>query len=348
MKRTLVNDTTMPSLLATLYLVSLVLFWTPPTLAQNESAGLCFCDAGLGIGISQLVRAVNVALGRAACPDPTVTEGACLCDASGGIAIAQLVRAVNVALGRTDCPIPPTSPACENRENGSACDAGLDGVVLTCEAGICGTCAPASSPDPRFVENGDGTVTDRETCLVWEQKTGTESEIDVCPGGITCNDPHDVNNSYTWSATAEGPFEGSAKTLFLDVLNDIAGGGTSCFADHCDWRLPSSGGRPDLNSPSGQAAELESILTCTPPYDGQVSVNCTGNLPFGPLIDPIFGPTHNSDYWSSSEQDDAGLIWYATFSEGAIDGLDRSSDALVRAVRGGGPSASEPATVELP
>jgi hypothetical protein len=41
-------------------------------------------------------------------------------------------------------------------------------------------------PGPRLVDNGDGTVTDNETGLMWEQKTDD--------GGI-----HDATNRYSWS-----------------------------------------------------------------------------------------------------------------------------------------------------
>ncbi len=40
----------------------------PAASAQGETAGTCFCDAGGAIGVSQLIRAVNVALGSADCP----------------------------------------------------------------------------------------------------------------------------------------------------------------------------------------------------------------------------------------------------------------------------------------
>ena len=34
-------------------------------------------------------------------------------------------------------------------------------------------CADFVQPQPRFVDNGDGTITDNQTGLMWEKKTGT-------------------------------------------------------------------------------------------------------------------------------------------------------------------------------
>jgi uncharacterized protein DUF1566 len=74
---------------------------------------------------------------------------------------------------------------------------------------------------PRFVDNGDGTVTDNLTALVWEQKTD-DSTI------------HDKDNNYTWSVTSADP-DGTAYTVLLATLNGAG------FAGKYDWRLPTLG-----------------------------------------------------------------------------------------------------------
>ena len=109
------------------------------------------------------------------------------------------------------------------------------------------------------------TVFDCQTALEWEKKTDD-------------NGIHDKDNVYSWSATGI-LFDGPAKTAFLDVLNDVAGGETNCFAGHCDWRLPK------VNENSDFTAELETILDCS--------------SFFAPCIDPIFGPVA-SVYWSAT------------------------------------------------
>ena len=80
----------------------------------------------------------------------------------------------------------------------------------------------------RWLENGDGTVTDLNSGLQWELKTDD--------GSI-----HDISHSYIWSATGTAP-DGPA---FVDFLGTLNGGESSdgvtttgCFAKRCDWRLP--------------------------------------------------------------------------------------------------------------
>jgi hypothetical protein len=79
----------------------------------------------------------------------------------------------------------------------------------TCNANI-----TASTPDSQFTENGDGTITDTATGLMWkkclEGMTG-----DFCETGAAA--------TFTWQAALLRP----------RVVND--GGG---FAGKTDWRLP--------------------------------------------------------------------------------------------------------------
>jgi hypothetical protein len=58
---------------------------------------------------------------------------------------------------------------------------------------------------------------------------------------------------------------------------------------------------------------------------------------FGPpCIDPIFGPTGSSFYWSSSSGADSPLeAWYVFFGLGDVQRVFKNSDLYVRAVRGG-------------
>ena len=110
------------------------------------------------------------------------------------------------------------------------------------------TQATAAAIKCRYGVNGDGTATDYDTGLQWEQK----DNLDGMPNPA---DPHDADNLYAWSASHTAP-DGAAFTAFLGTLNN----GTSsdgaaisgCFAGHCDWRLPAIGelaGIVDLNAP---------------------------------------------------------------------------------------------------
>ena len=75
----------------------------------------------------------------------------------------------------------------------------------------------ATCDNPREVDNGEGTVTDRLTGLQWEQKG---------------NGIHSASNTYSWSVSGSAA-GGTAFTTFLATLN-----GGACFAGQCDWRLP--------------------------------------------------------------------------------------------------------------
>src|SRR5262249_42836693 len=198
-----------------------------------------------------------------------------------------------------------------NVPDGITCDDGSSMTTVDiCTMGTCGDCVPAGNcstaawacafdedcplgetcdfatvPSPRFVSNGDGTVTDRKTCLVWEKKTGTVGTGVLCSTSTTCPDPHNVNNTYQWSSTVP-QMDGGAFTDFLAKLN--AGTG---FAGYTDWRLPKSGGRPEFLAGTAEPAELESIVDFSQGF-------CGGDS--GPCIEPIFGPTAASPYWASS------------------------------------------------
>jgi hypothetical protein len=110
-----------------------------------------------------------------------------------------------------------------------------------------------------FTDNGDGTITDNTTGLMWEKKSDD--------GTI-----HDVDDLYTWCKntspldgvcdTAGFPMDGTMVTTFLATLN--AGGG---FAGHTDWRIP------NLN-------ELLSIVNyqnTDPAVDAAFNTNCAAN-----------------------------------------------------------------------
>ena len=175
------------------------------------------------------------------------------------------------------------------------------------QLGDCAAAAPAATP--RFIDNGDGTVTDTRTGLMWEKKT-TDGSV------------HDVTKTFTWSSSGTA-FDGTAQTDFLDVLNDVAGGGVRCFAGYCDWRLPSEEGR---NTPGGPT-ELETILDYT-------QGNCGGGT--GACVVPAFAPTQSHGYWSSTT--DATVpsgAWLVTFLSGDVDTGIKSLSTYVRAVRGG-------------
>ena len=149
----------------------------------------------------------------------------------------------------------------------------------------------------RFVDNGDGTITDNLSGLVWEKKDTT------CPGA------HCVDDVFAWSLSdIEGGASGTIFTQFLPALNQAPG----CFAGQCDWRLPT-------------LEELQTIVLA--PYP------CATH----PCIDPAFGPTAENLYWASSRFATAAQLygWSVSFIDGSASNLPGQLPFAVRAVRGG-------------
>lgn len=149
--------------------------------------------------------------------------------------------------------------------------------------------------DPRFVDNGDGTVTDELTGLQWEQKTDDASV-------------HDKDNTYTWSTTLFGTdANGTAYTTFLATLN--SGG---CFAGQCDWRLPTR-------------AELQTILLAE-------RFPCATSPCVDGIFVPTTASYHWS---STTYATSANEAWVVQFATGEAAGAVKGAGLSVRAVRGG-------------
>ena len=196
----------------------------------------------------------------------------------------------------------------------------LGAVLFVLSVAGSGTLATAARPQPppstRFVDNGDGTITDNQTGLMWEKKTGTVGGLVVCDTATACPAPTNVNNGYAWTATSPGP-DGMLFTDFLAKLNcAISAGGTCPFdGKYRDWRIPT-------------IAELQSIVdtsvaTCAAPFTG-------------PCIDPIFGPTAAGFYWSASSlAGDSALAWFMRFDLASTERDGKTAPFYARAVRGG-------------
>jgi hypothetical protein len=184
------------------------------------------------------------------------------------------------ALAKCDAKLQTKWSALEAKA-GTACptngDAGRLGRLAIDFSGV----ATLQLAGERFVDHGDGTITDTQTRLTWEKKNAADDVADFA-------NPHDVDNLYTWSVSGSAR-DGTAFTEFLGALNNCFSPlGNDGFAGHCDWRLPTY-------------AELQSI------FDRDQGLCETEEDPFDtdPCVDPIFIPTLISGgrgflfYWSS-------------------------------------------------
>ena len=196
---------------------------------------------------------------------------------------------------------------------GTTCPSVGDAAAIEATVTATTDAVAARASGIHFFDKGDGTITDIHTGLQWEKKSTTEGS------GENYGDPHDVDNHYTWSAAPSGAADGPAFTDFLSKLNSCTSsdGNTisAGFAGHCDWRLPTNG-------------ELQTILDFS-------QGNCGGGS--GACIDPIFGPSQPSQYWSSTTgSGDARFGWFVGFNDATTgNGYKDLVGCYVRAVRGG-------------
>jgi hypothetical protein len=193
-----------------------------------------------------------------------------------------------------------------------------------------------------YRDNGDGTISDENTDLMWEKK-------DQATGGL-----HNWNNTYPWQGTCSN----NSKTL-CGTDADCSSGGRCvaaagkltifqwvaelntrpCFAGHCDWRIPN-------------VKELQSIVdyeTYLPPVAAAFNNNCTS----GCTVD---GADHTREcsctqpagssqgyYWSSSSYAPSPLVkppgsvlaWGVIFGDGDVLSAGKTDNDYVRAVRCG-------------
>jgi hypothetical protein len=161
-----------------------------------------------------------------------------------------------------------------------------------------------------FTDNGDGTITDNNTGLMWEKKDDS--------GGI-----HDKDDTYTWGMTSS-PYtmNGTMVSTFLATLN--ASGG---FAGYTDWRVP------NIN-------ELQGIVNYQvfDPSAYDAFHNAAGCAGCTDVTAETCSCTRSSGYWSSTTgRYHESYAWYVYFRDGTVYGDSKSYGGSVRAVRGGLP-----------
>jgi len=160
-----------------------------------------------------------------------------------------------------------------------------------------------------FIDNGDGTITDSSTGLMWEKKDDAS--------GI-----HDKDSLFTWSVSANN-MNGTLASVFLANLN--AGGG---FAGHTDWRIPNR-------------FELETLLNLG-------AVNPSTHFRFNQFCAPACtistcSCTTSGFYWTSTTASaSVGDAWMISFAGAGVGTDGKLGNAYARAVRTAGNLTTTP------
>jgi len=175
------------------------------------------------------------------------------------------------------------------------------GTVIDCTGtGQDGDFQPGMEwPNPRFVDNSDGTVTDMLTGLIWLKKASCSDLAGI-----------ELDGTATW-ATA---ISGSAL-----LANDTCG--LSDGSEPGDWRLPSR-------------FELDSLLSLE--YSQMALSDTAGTAQWGEG-DPFLYVQWGS-YWSSTScANGPSQAWYVEFFDGTMAGMGKeiSAQMYVWPVRGG-------------
>ena len=270
------------------------------------------------------------------------------CKGVGTVDIDDLITGVNIALGAIPVSACPALANADDAVDIAQLIAAVRNALGACEA-------------TRFIDNLDGTITDRKTGLMWEKKVGIGAGIDF-------ENLHAADNAYPWTGACltggdlcqpdetaaaacrqggEGPLDGCARcasdgacavgavdgrtTIWAWLVQLNAQG----FAGFSDWRIPT-------------VAELESLVDHTTifpavadPFNGaECGPTCTDitagecSCTAAEVYNQQLGP-----YWSATAFAEIVEWWFVSFGGGGanwggnLGGLPW--DAHVRAVRGG-------------
>jgi hypothetical protein len=312
--------------------------WRIPTPAELASV----------VDYAAMLPAVDAAFNGAGCGAmcPDVTSAACSCTQSGGYWTATIAsddpnnaRIISFQTGFVD-----------------STDRSIPYVYVRAVRG------GEPAPTPRFIDNGDGTITDELTKLMWEKKVGLGAGADAAS-------PHDADNFYTWAgmcsqtspivlcqpnaaaaaACAQGTHgnpkgcdtctigQGTCNTdpHALGVLSTIWDWlvqlNTAAFAGHADWRVPT-------------VAEIESLVdyTAAPPATDSAFNGPSCGATCTDVTSAACSCTQPDPYWSaSSDANGPPLAWVTDFFSDRTTPVAKFADfnvVYVRAVRGGLPA----------
>ena len=149
----------------------------------------------------------------------------------------------------------------------------------------------------KYTDNGDNTVTDNATTLMWVQDPSAIGTV----------------GSYNWGTV------GSPNTFtWANALLAVADLNTNSYAGYSDWRLPN-------------VKELQSIVNYGnwSPAIGEATVGGSGT-------GAPFTNTGTPNYWSSTTYaSTTSYAWYVSFTNGNVLYYAKTNTDYVRPVRGG-------------
>lgn len=146
-----------------------------------------------------------------------------------------------------------------------------------------------------FTNNGNGTVTDNNTGLMWQRCSVGQNNDSTCSG---------TASTYNWYK-ASGTYHASYNPASQDVCGELSTGG------YTDWRLPSK-------------KDLITIVDYSIPFPGP-----TINTTYFP------NTRASGYWSSATDADYPDGAWGVYFCYGSVYGSSKSSDFYVRCVRGG-------------
>jgi hypothetical protein len=163
---------------------------------------------------------------------------------------------------------------------------------------LLGAEAAAAAVPCRYRDNGDNTVTDFETGLMWVRQVA----FDGTPSAFIL----DADDTFTWEAAAETAAKLAGTSTDGATIIPVTGNGS-----YTDWRLPT-------------IVEFAGILDPGAP-------DCrTG----GTCFDPILGPAAPRDYWSATKEEvGPSFVWFVNVFSGSINVSNPIASLHAREVR---------------
>ena len=268
---------------------------------MNHAPSRCSARGSIGVHLcsSAAPLLLSLSLALLASAPPARADLSCPGDLNGDrtVSIDELVRAVNAALQGCGPAPDQVSPLAQTGQ--TQCDQG-DGTLGACPGSPPGQDAAVRAGRALgYTDNGDGTIRDNVTGLVWE-KLSDDGSV------------HDYDNTYTWY---------DAFAVKVAELNT-----PPCFAGHCDWRLPN---RRELESlvDAGRSAPA-----LAPAFNAGCEPDCTPET-----CACAQSAEHDYDWASTTYHDLPGLAWAVNFNVGDVSAFEKTigTQCGVRAVRGG-------------